>query len=160
MPRKKKPDADTDPPTETTPPLAIQLDATATEPTEPVTTTPPGEPQGVPEAVPDTNGSATPPAQSGNGDKRKPVISWRLQSDRTTSIELAVWANTYRSQSGEEFEQLTLTLQRSFKTDAGWQRQEKPSWRNHDIPCLLFLLQKAHAYALDRRTTVTADCPF
>src|SRR5947208_1361034 len=93
-------------------------------------------------------GDAAEPSQNGNGgDKRKPLVSYRLSSDRTTSIELAVWSNTLRNQqSGEEYEQLSITVQRSYKTDAGWQRQDKPSWRAHDIPCLLHLLGKAHAF--------------
>jgi hypothetical protein len=98
-------------------------------------------------------------ASNGNGGRR-PVISWRVMSDRTTSIELACWSNTYRAQSGEEYEQLTFTVNRSYKTDEGWQRQEKPSWRAHDIPVLMFLLSKAHSYALDNRTTVTPETPF
>ena len=89
---------------------------------------------------------------NGNG-KHQPLVSYRLNSDRTTSISLAVWANTYTNQQGEEYEQLTVTVQRSYlDQQEQWQRQDKPSWRVHDLPVLLFLLQKAHSFALNRRT--------
>lgn len=48
-------------------------------------------------------------------EKRKPVISWRLHSDRTTSIEVACWLNIHHTQTGEEYEQLSFTVQRSYK---------------------------------------------
>ena len=80
-------------------------------------------------------------------DKPQPLVSYRLNSDRTTSISLAVWANTYTNQQGEEYEQLTLTVQRSYKDQQGqWQAQVKPSWRVHDLPVLLFLIEKAHSF--------------
>ena len=49
----------------------------------------------------------TPPTQpDGEAEgKPKPLVSYRLQSDRTTSIELAVWANTHTTQQGEQYEQ-------------------------------------------------------
>src|SRR5205823_1328485 len=92
----------------------------------------------------------------GNGDRRRPAASWRLQSDRTTSVEVSAWLNTHTSAGGEEYEQVSFTIQRSYRTDQGWQRGG--SWRTHDVPVLLFLLEKAHAFALERR--VTADVPF
>lgn len=139
MPRKKKTDTERD---------------LATVP-GPALTSPPGEAQGSPEE----NGSATVPTKNDNGDRRKPVISWRLMSDRTTSIELSCWVNTYRTQSGEEYEQLSFTVQRSYRDQTGtWVKGG--AWRTHDLPILTFLVGKAHAYALDRRTTVNAECPF
>ena len=92
-----------------------------------------------------------------NGDKRKPIVSWRVQSDRTTSIELACWSNTYKTQGGDEYEQLSFTVMRSYKNgDDQWVKGG--SWRTHDIPVLMFLLSKAHAYALEQRTS--GDVPF
>ncbi len=84
-------------------------------------------------------------------EKRKPLISYRLNSDRTTSIELAIWSNLFRNAADEEYEQLSITIQRSYKTDDGWQKGG--SYRVHDVPVLMFLMEKAHAFALDRRTT-------
>ena len=86
-------------------------------------------------------------------EKPQPLVSYRLNSDRTTSVSLAVWANTYKSQDGEEYEQLSVTVQRSYKDQQGqWQNQVKPSWRVHDLVTLMHLLQKAHSFALNRRT--------
>ena len=93
-----------------------------------------------------TNGTPT------NGDKKKPLVSYRLNSDRTTSIELSVWSNTFKNrETNEEYEQLSVTLSRSYK-DANGQWCRGGSWRIHDLPVLLFLLQKSHAFALERRT--------
>ncbi len=164
MPRKKKTDADTEGPTEM-PPLALPLE---TQPTDVLLETSRGEPQGAADPIPppDANGHppATPtptspqPSTNGNGH-RKPLISWRLQSDRTTSVEVACWPNTFRTQAGEEYEQLTFTVSRSYRDQAGmWVKGG--SWRTHDLPILTFLIAKAHDYALLRRTTVNADCPF
>lgn len=98
-----------------------------------------------------------PPEEERPPEKQKPVVSYRINSDRTTSIELAVWSNTYRNGQGEEYEQLSVTVQRSYKTDEGWQKGG--AWRIHDLPVLMFLIQKAHCFALDRRTT-DSSCPF
>ena len=85
--------------------------------------------------------------------KPQPLVSYRLNSDRTTSVSLAVWANTYKDKDGADYEQLSVTVQRSYKDQQGqWQNQVKPSWRVHDLVSLMHLLQKAHSFALNRRT--------
>ena len=94
-----------------------------------------------------TNGTALP-------EKRKPLVSWRLMSDRWTSIELAVWSNVFQGPNGE-FEQLSCTVARTYKVPNG-QWCKGGSWRIHDIPIMQFLLAKAHAFALDRRA-ITED---
>ena len=92
--------------------------------------------------------------------KPQPLVSYRLNSDRTTSISLAVWGNTYTNADGESYEQLTISVQRSYKDAEGkWQTQARPSWRVHDLVALTHLIQKAHAYALDRRTD-DSNIPF
>lgn len=96
--------------------------------------------------------------QNGNGNGRKPLASFRLGSDRTTSIEVSVWANTYTSREGEEYEQLSLTFSRSYKDQNG-QWVKGGSWRCHDIPCLNHLIAKAYAFCLDRRV-VDSTIPF
>ena len=109
--------------------------------------------EALPVAVPvEAAAEVPPPEKPVNGDKRGPLVSYRLNSDRTTSIEVAVWSNTYTNGQGEEYEQLTMTVQRSYKDAQNqWQTQTKPSWRVHDLPCLLFLLNKAYSFALNRR---------
>jgi len=164
MPRKKKTDADTEGPTES-PPLAMPVEGT---PTEALPETYRGEPQGAADTTssPEANGhtpapppTVPQPSTNGNGTPRKPLISWRLQSDRTPSVELAVWTNTYRTQAGEEYEQLSVTVSRSYRDQTGsWVKGG--SWRTHDLPVLTFLIAKAHDYALARRMTVETECPF
>lgn len=101
-----------------------------------------------------------PPTQSNGNGHRRPEISWRLNSDRTTSIEVAAWLNVYKTQQGEEYEQVSFTVQRSYR-DQNDVWAKGGSWRNHDLPVLVYLLQKAHGWALDRRMAVTcADTPF
>jgi hypothetical protein len=96
----------------------------------------------------------TPPETNGQQNGRRPLVSWKLHSDRSTIIEVACWPNVYRNQAGEEYEQLSFTAQRSYRDQCDqWQTQTKASWRTHDLPILLFLLQKAHAFALERRMT-------
>jgi hypothetical protein len=108
-------------------------------------------------AQPESNGVAgnghTEPTASASArpEKPKPLVSWRLMSDRSTSIELAVWSNMLQGPDGE-YEQLSCTASRSYKDQYGkWYRGG--SWRIHDIPVLQFLLTKAHTFGLERRTT-------
>ena len=76
-----------------------------------------------------------------------------------TSVEnkVSVWVNNYEAQNGDQYEQVTFTIQRSYRTDDGWQRGG--AYRTHDLPVLLFLLNKGHAWALERRTA-DASIPF
>jgi hypothetical protein len=91
--------------------------------------------------------------------KNKPAMSWALNSDRHTRIEVAAWVHRHVSPQGEEYEQVSFTVQRSYR-DQSEQWQRGGSWRTHDLPCLVFLLvQKAHAWALERRTT-DSSLPF
>jgi hypothetical protein len=96
------------------------------------------------------------PARGGEA-KQKPVVSYSLQSDRTTRLEVSVWSNVYRNDKGEEWEQLACTFARSYKTDQGWQRGG--AYRTHDLPVLLFLVQKAMTFAYDRRLTDSNSLP-
>jgi hypothetical protein len=85
--------------------------------------------------------------------KNKPAASWALHSDRHTRIEVAAWVHRHVSPQGEEYEQVSFTVQRSYR-DSNDQWQRGGSWRAHDLPCLVFLLlHKAHPWALERRTT-------
>ena len=106
----------------------------------PETALPPNEVRPEPELQP------APPQD----DKRKPLVTFRINSDRATSISLSLWANMMtNSRTGEQFEQLSVTFQRRYLDDQGW--HTGGSWRIHDLPVLVFLIQKAHAFALDRR---------
>ncbi len=105
--------------------------------------------EGPTEPQPEPRQEAPPPAAE--PEKQKPLVSYRISSDRTTSISLALWCNQMtNTQTGEAYEQLSVTVQRRYRTDQGW--SGGGAWRVHDLPVLMFLLQKAHAFALDRRT--------
>ncbi len=54
---------------------------------------------------------------------------------------------------------MSFTVQRSYRDQTGtWAKGG--SWRTHDLPVLTFLIAKAHADELDRRTTVNTEVPF
>lgn len=100
-----------------------------------------------------------PPAPTPVGNEpRKPTVSYRLSSDCTTSIAVSVRVNTYKNAKGKEYEQLSTTVQRSYlDAQNQWQTQSKPTLRAH--VCLIYLLQKAHSFALERRTA-DSSIPF
>ena len=94
---------------------------------------------------------APPPVhQNGNG-RRPPDISWSLNTDRTTRVELAAWVNLYTNQQGEQYEQVSFQLTRSYRQDDGW--KNGGSFRTHDLPIVAFLIAKGHAWACERRVT-------
>src|ERR1700712_280040 len=90
--------------------------------------------------APENPAEQTPPVQvNGNGHHangngaRRPDVSWKLSSDRTTSIEVSAWVNEYtNNQTGENYEQVTFSIQRSYR-DANNVWARGGSWRNHDI---------------------------
>lgn len=104
----------------------------------------------------DTNGNG-PINENGAGEKKRPVQSYRVHSDRTTSIELAIWSNEVDYGDGNKGVQYSTTINRSYKGNDGWERQKHPSFRAHDIVVLQFLLRKAHDWMLQQR--VVEDTP-
>jgi hypothetical protein len=144
MPRKRKADGDS-PPAADEPPAA-HTDGAATAATEAAT---------MPEAPPTTTAEAPTTesrseAPDGQGEKKKPAASWKCNSDRTTLLEVAVWANEV-SKDGASWTQYAATVRRSYRgQDGRW--HDSSSYRQHDIPVLLFLLDKAHAWCLSVRT--------
>ena len=96
---------------------------------------------------PELQGPPPPPTD----DRKKPIVTFRLNSDRSTSLSLSVWCNTMKNTvTGDEYEQLSVTFQRRY-LDRNEQWQTGGSWRVHDLPVLLFLLEKAHSFCLNRR---------
>ena len=121
------------------------------------------DPTSDPPTTADTNGTTAteaPPGESpdGNGEaKRRPVVSFKCPSDRSTWLEVSVWENIVTPQDGEPYKQYVTTCQRSYKTgDGEWKANH--SYRAHDLPVLGHLLAKAHAFATDKR--VIEDVPF
>src|SRR4051812_48597429 len=81
---------------------------------------PPEEPKQDAGQTPTPVPSDSPPTGNGqNGEKRKPAVSYRLMSDRTTSIEAAVWSNEMQNGDGEKWTQYSVTLSRSYKDQNG-----------------------------------------
>lgn len=108
-------------------------DQTAETPVAEVATGPPTDPQAAP--------------------KQRPATSFAAMSDRTTRIEVAVWARQVKVAAKEEYTQYALTIARSWRDGEGsWSRND--FHRAHDVPVLLFLVQQAYHWCLAQRTDV------
>lgn len=81
----------------------------------------------------------------------RPAASFAAQSDVATRIEVAVWARHVKAGEGE-YTQYSLTLSRSWLKDGHW--QGNASFRVHDVPVLLYLVQQAYHWCVAQRTTV------
>ena len=126
---------------------------------------------------PPTNGTvavldppATEPTQDTPTDplpvapKTRPAISYAAHSDRTTRIEVAVWARKVTVSETEEYTQYSLTVSRAWRdADGNW--TGNGFYRAHDVAVLLYLVQQAHHWSLSQRTQVrtpeaNGDVPF
>ena len=85
--------------------------------------------------------------------KTRPAVSYAANSDRTTRIEVAVWARKVTVSETEEYAQYSLTLSRVWRdTDGNW--TGNGFYRAHDVAVLLDLVQQAHHWCLSQRTQV------
>ena len=110
--------------------------------------------------VPEANGHAgvatvEPPAAPKVAEPPKdgPVATFAALSDRTTRLEVAAWGRVIKV-NGEDVLQYALTVSRSWQDkDGAW--RPNGSYRVHDVPVLLFLVQQAHHWCLLQRTDIT-----
>jgi len=99
---------------------------------------------------------ATIPATTAVASNQKPVAGFAAHSDRTTQLEVTVWARKVKASDGEEFTQYSLILNRSWRDKAGkW--TESNYYRAHDVPVLLYLIQQAHAWCVAKRTVYRTE---
>jgi hypothetical protein len=111
-----------------------------------------------PEALPTESHQGARDAQAGEPAAKptppnRPAASFAAHSDRTTRIEVAVWSKLVKVSEQEEYTQYALTLSRSWcDRDGHW--QGNASFRIHDLPVLLYLVQQAHHWCVAQRTTV------
>ena len=136
MARKKKPDeAECN---------GVPLNGTAVADLQ--TDTPAPEPHQGARDAPPTGETAKPPPN-------RPAASFAAHSDRTTRIEVAVWSKLVKVSEQEEYTQYALTLSRAWRDKDGvW--QGNASFRIHDVPVLLYLVQQAYHWCVAQRTTV------
>jgi hypothetical protein len=98
------------------------------------------QPQSMP---PELNGQSMP-------EKKRPAASFLAMSDRTTRLEVAVWARQVKVTDTEEYTQHWMTFSRSWREmDGSW--HDNASYRAHDVPVVLFLLQQAYQWCLSQR---------
>lgn len=91
--------------------------------------------------------NAAPPQEA----KKKPVMSFKTMSDRTTSLETAIWANENEGDNGHKFTSYSITLSRSYrKEDGTW--VPGPSFRPHDLPVVQFLIGKCYDWIMSEKT--------
>ena len=115
---------------------------------------------------PDTSAApAALPEQAGPEEpkKNRPAASFAAMSDRTTRVEVAVWARPVKVGEAEEYTQYSLTVSRSWRDrDGNW--TGNAFHRVHDVPVLLYLVQQAYQWCLAQRTRVRVeadgDVPF
>jgi hypothetical protein len=113
---------------------------------------PPTDPSPPPVETPSPGEAPT----NGHQEKRQPVAKFKCASGKDTYIEVAVWENAVTYQDGTAGTQLSTSFSRSYKNGEGWKTNY--SFRQHDLPILLYLLQKAHGWMLEQR--VVSDVPF
>ena len=94
---------------------------------------------------------ANPTKPAPKEEAKRPVMSFGpYPSDRSTSIEVAVWENEIEGEGGN-FTTYNVTLKRSYRTEGGdWKPNQ--NFRPHDLPIVLHALQKAHGWILDKKT--------
>ena len=83
--------------------------------------------------------------------KTKPVASFAASTDRTTRVEVAVWARQVKTDDGE-FTQYSFTMKRTWRDQAG-SYKESGFYRAHDWAVLTTLLSQAHSFIVWQRTT-------
>ena len=81
---------------------------------------------------------------------KPPVASFGpYRTDKTTSIEVAVWKNE-TSVEERKVTNFNVTLKRSYRNEEGeW--VANGNLRVHDLPALIHGLQKAHGFILDSK---------
>ena len=119
----------------------------------------------VAEPSPEANGTHVPPEATGQTPPKpnRPAASFAAHSDRTTRVEVAVWSKVIKLSEQEEYIQYALTLSRSWR-DRDGQWHGNASFRIHDVPVLLYLVQQAYHWCVAQRTQVhiesNGDAPF
>lgn len=96
------------------------------------------------------------PAQPAEKEKKRPVMSIKASSDRTTSLEIAVWLNSNEGENGQKFDSYSLSINRSYRKEDG-QWVQNTNFRPHDLPVLLFLVNKAYDYILSEKAESTSN---
>jgi hypothetical protein len=93
------------------------------------------------------------PTASAAAPKNRPVASFAASSDRTTRLEVNVWARQVKVSDNEEYTQYALTIARSWRDkDGNWSGNS--SHRVHDVPVLLYLIQQAYTWCVTQRMQV------
>jgi hypothetical protein len=111
------------------------------------------EPPETPQPEPQQGARDAPPAhEASKPPANRLAASFAAYSDRTTRIEVAVWAKKVVVSEQEEYTQYALTLSRAWQKDGAW--QGNAAFRVHDVPVLLYLVQQAYHWCVAQRTTV------
>jgi hypothetical protein len=97
-----------------------------------------------------------PVAEQPAAPKIRPAASFAANSDRTTRIEVAVWARQVKVGEAEEYTQYSLTARRSWRDrDGNWTVND--FYRAHDVPVLQYLIGQAYNWCVAQRTEVRIE---
>lgn len=97
-----------------------------------------------------------PTVEQAAAQKNRPAASFAAHSDRTTRLEVAVWARPVKVGETEEYTQYSLTVSRSWPdTDGNW--RQTAFYRAHDVPVLLSLVTQAYHWCVAKRTEVRVE---
>ena len=82
--------------------------------------------------------------------KVRPVMNFGpYPSDRSTSIEVAIWQNEIEVES-KAITTYNVTIKRSYRDEFGtWKPNQ--NYRPHDLPILMHALAKAHDWILEKK---------
>ena len=76
-------------------------------------------------------------------------------TDRNTSVEIAAWDNLIEVEGGT-VTTYNVTIKRSYRDEKGeWKLNQ--NLRPHDIPVLIFALNKAYSWILDQKSARSDD---
>jgi hypothetical protein len=88
--------------------------------------------------------------------KKRPAASFAAMSDRTTRLEVAVWARVVTVSPTEEYTQYSLTFTRSWRDNDGkW--TVNAFYRVHDVPILQSLVARAYEWCIAQRMDVRIE---
>lgn len=88
--------------------------------------------------------------------KKRPVISFGpYPTDRSTSVELAVWSNDIEVENGT-IQTFNVTVKRSYRQEDGtWVANQ--NFRPHDLPVLIHALNQAYSWIIESKSRTSNE---
>jgi hypothetical protein len=135
--------------------------AEAPPPDQPPNDTNAGPTTAAPPLSPTPTSPSEPTASDTNGDSEKKRPTYKvgpILTDKSNSVECAVWANEFTTSEGRTFTVHNVTVQATYRDAEGNWKPAK-SFRGGQLYALLYCLQRASDFILSQRDPAN-DCPF